>query len=93
MYRCDNAGENGITRLARVRCPTGLYFDVYRQTCDWKTNVKNCDELGSKSTTVDRPSMEPVSVPSSVPGPPEQTVTTKTFLSLSLFASTCLLET
>lgn len=47
--RCDNAGENGVTRLANVRCPVGLAFDVQRQTCDWKSNVKNCDQLGSKS--------------------------------------------
>lgn len=46
--RCDNAGENGVTRLATVRCPVGLAFDVQRQTCDWKSNVKNCDQLGSK---------------------------------------------
>lgn len=46
--RCDNAGENGITRLATVRCPTGLAFDVKSQTCDWKTNVKNCDQVESK---------------------------------------------
>lgn len=46
--RCDNAGENGVTRLANVRCPVGLAFDVFRQTCDWKSNVKNCDQLGSK---------------------------------------------
>uniref|UniRef100_A0A1B0DCJ6 Uncharacterized protein n=1 Tax=Phlebotomus papatasi TaxID=29031 RepID=A0A1B0DCJ6_PHLPP len=49
VVRCDNAGENGITRLATVRCPIGLAFDVTRQTCDWKSNVKNCDQLGSKS--------------------------------------------
>lgn len=49
MLRCDNAGENGITRLASVRCPTGLAFDIERQTCDWRTNVKNCDRLESKS--------------------------------------------
>lgn len=47
--RCDNAGENGVTRLASVKCPTGLAFDIERQTCDWRTNVKNCDRLESKS--------------------------------------------
>lgn len=47
-FRCDNAGENGITRLASVKCPTGLAFDIERQTCDWKTNVKNCDSRSSK---------------------------------------------
>jgi hypothetical protein len=46
VVRCDNAGEStGITRLATVRCPIGLAFDVERQTCDWKTNVKNCDQV------------------------------------------------
>lgn len=49
VERCDNAGENGITRLASVRCPTGLAFDIERQTCDWRANVKNCDRIESKS--------------------------------------------
>lgn len=48
LFRCDQAGENGITRLAGVRCPNGLAFDIERQTCDWKTNVKNCEKLESK---------------------------------------------
>lgn len=49
-FRCDfNSDANGVTRLASVRCPTGLAFDLDRQTCDWKTNVKNCDRLESKS--------------------------------------------
>lgn len=43
-----NSDNAGITRLASVRCPVGLAFDVDRQTCDWKTNVKNCDRLESK---------------------------------------------
>lgn len=46
--RCDKASEIGVTRLATVRCPTGLAFDIERQTCDWKTNVKNCEQLESK---------------------------------------------
>lgn len=48
--RCDNSGENkrAISRLASVRCPGGLAFDIERQTCDWKTNVKNCHEVESK---------------------------------------------
>ena len=48
VYRCDKGGENGVTRLASVRCPGGLGFDIDRQTCDWKTHVKNCDKLESK---------------------------------------------
>jgi hypothetical protein len=47
-HRCDQAGENGVTRLASVRCPNGLAFDIERQTCDWKTNVKNCNKIESK---------------------------------------------
>ncbi|KAJ8920602.1 hypothetical protein NQ315_004741, partial [Exocentrus adspersus] len=51
VVRCDmNADNNGVTRLASVKCPTGLAFDLDRQTCDWKTNVKNCDRLESKCT-------------------------------------------
>ena len=46
--RCDKASENGVTRLAGVRCPNALAFDIERQTCDWKTNVKNCNQLESK---------------------------------------------
>ncbi|XP_065226843.1 chitin deacetylase 1-like isoform X1 [Planococcus citri] len=45
VVRCDQAGENGVVRLAGVRCPNGLAFDIDRQTCDWKTRVKNCDKL------------------------------------------------
>ncbi|KAL4704046.1 hypothetical protein ACJJTC_001968 [Scirpophaga incertulas] len=45
VVRCDKGGEDGVTRLASVRCPGGLAFDIDRQTCDWKTHVKNCDKL------------------------------------------------
>lgn len=48
--RCDkNSDNNGATRLASVRCPVGLAFDIERQTCDWKTKVNNCDVIESKS--------------------------------------------
>ena len=53
MIRCDKGAENGLTRLAGVRCPYSLAFDIERQTCDWKTNVKNCDKLESKYNGVD----------------------------------------
>ena len=46
--RCDRAGLAGTIRLAAVRCPAGLAFDVYRQTCDWKAKVPNCDRLSSE---------------------------------------------
>merc|ERR1712105_22372 len=45
MGRCDQAGPAGAIRLAAVRCPAGLAFDVDRQTCDWKSKVLNCDRL------------------------------------------------
>jgi hypothetical protein len=38
----------GTIRLAAVRCPAGLAFDISRQTCDWKSAVDNCDRLSSK---------------------------------------------
>ena len=46
--RCDRAGLAGTIRLAAVRCPAGLAFDINRQTCDWKAKVENCDRLSSE---------------------------------------------
>jgi len=48
IERCDSAGEDGTWRLAPIRCAGGLAFDVLRQLCDWKSNVKSCDVLESK---------------------------------------------
>lgn len=48
VYRCDQGGENVVTRLASVKCPGGLAFDIDRQTCDWRPHVKNCDKVESK---------------------------------------------
>merc|ERR1712241_506581 len=45
VVRCDRAGLAGTIRLAAVRCPAGLAFDINRQTCDWKAKVDNCDSL------------------------------------------------
>jgi len=45
VVRCDRAGLAGTIRLAAVRCPAGLAFDIERQTCDWKAKVDNCDRL------------------------------------------------
>lgn len=28
--------------IQAIRCPAGLYFDIEKQTCDWKDAVKNC---------------------------------------------------
>ena len=36
--RCDKSRSS--IRLASVKCPTGLVFDVNRQTCDWKDTVR-----------------------------------------------------
>ncbi|KAK3881494.1 hypothetical protein Pcinc_014059, partial [Petrolisthes cinctipes] len=46
---CDRSGVLGPIRLAAVRCPSGLAFDVDRQVCDWKRRVKNCDLLEKKT--------------------------------------------
>ena len=39
VVRCDRAGVSGVIRLASVKCPSGLAFDLERQTCDWKAKV------------------------------------------------------
>lgn len=31
-----------VQGLQAIRCPAGLYFDIEKQTCDWKDAVKNC---------------------------------------------------
>ncbi|CAH2104742.1 unnamed protein product [Euphydryas editha] len=54
VVRCDKGGENGVTRLASVRCPGGLAFDIDRQTCDWKTHVKNCDTIERLAFDLDK---------------------------------------
>ncbi|CAD6228039.1 GSCOCG00006322001-RA-CDS [Cotesia congregata] len=62
VVRCDKASEIGVTRLASVKCPTGLAFDIERQTCDWKTNVKNCDQLENPACT--RSGLKQITCPS-----------------------------
>jgi len=47
VVRCDRAGIAGTIRLASVKCPSGLAFDLERQTCDWKSKVDNCDRLSN----------------------------------------------
>jgi hypothetical protein len=34
-----------VQGLLALRCPSGLAFDIDKQTCDWKSNVKNCAQL------------------------------------------------
>ena len=45
VVRSDRASIAGTIRLASVKCPSGLAFDLERQTCDWKAKVDNCDRL------------------------------------------------
>jgi len=45
VVRCDKAGLTGTIRLGGVKCPNGLAFDIFKQTCDWKGRVNNCDKL------------------------------------------------
>ena len=48
VVRCDPAGLTGSIRLGGVKCPNGLAFDIFKQTCDWKGRVNNCDKLESE---------------------------------------------
>ena len=50
VFRCERPGRGYIAtdgvsgiRLVRVQCPSGLHFDIERQTCDWRARVQNCD--------------------------------------------------
>lgn len=45
VVRCDRAGASGSIRLATVKCPYSLAFDLDRQVCDWRIKVNNCDQL------------------------------------------------
>lgn len=55
VVRCDKAGLTGTIRLAGVKCPNGLAFDIFKQTCDWKGRVSNCDKLESKLLSLRHP--------------------------------------
>ena len=43
VIQCTSSG------IQALRCPAGLYFDIDKQTCDWKDAVHNC-----KSTNKER---------------------------------------
>ena len=45
---CRDVVRCSVQGLLALRCPSGLAFDIEKQTCDWKTNVKNCGQLESK---------------------------------------------
>ncbi|XP_046990525.1 chitin deacetylase 1 isoform X2 [Schistocerca americana] len=39
VVRCTKSG------IKQISCPSGLAFDVEKQTCDWKGKVQNCNQL------------------------------------------------
>lgn len=45
---CRDVVRCSVQGLLALRCPSGLAFDIDKQTCDWKSNVKNCQQLESK---------------------------------------------
>jgi len=45
---CRDVVRCSVQGLLALRCPSGLAFDIEKQTCDWKTNVKNCGQLERK---------------------------------------------
>lgn len=46
---CRDVVRCSVQGLLALRCPSGLAFDIEKQTCDWKSNVKNCAQLESRS--------------------------------------------
>lgn len=44
---CRDVVRCSVQGLLALRCPSGLAFDIDKQTCDWKSNVKNCQQLES----------------------------------------------
>ena len=55
VVRCDRAGIAGTIRLASIRCPSGLAFDLGKQICDWKAKVQTQDNC--------LPSLSPLTTP------------------------------
>jgi hypothetical protein len=45
---CRDVVRCSVQGLLALRCPSGLAFDIDKQTCDWKSNVKNCAQLESE---------------------------------------------
>lgn len=39
---CRDVVRCSVQGLLALRCPSGLAFDIDKQTCDWKAHVKNC---------------------------------------------------
>lgn len=42
---CRDVVRCSVQGLLALRCPSGLAFDIEKQTCTWKDSVKNCDVL------------------------------------------------
>ncbi|XP_076326310.1 chitin deacetylase 1-like [Tachypleus tridentatus] len=42
---CRDVVRCSVQGLLALRCPTGLAFDIEKQTCGWKDQVKNCDQV------------------------------------------------
>merc|ERR1711884_800508 len=49
--KCRDVIQCTASGLQAIRCPAGLAFDIEKQTCDWKSSVKNC-ELKTKEKKV-----------------------------------------
>merc|ERR1711935_112114 len=41
--KCRDVIQCTVSGLQAIRCPSGLAFDIEKQTCDWKASVKNCE--------------------------------------------------
>merc|ERR1711971_730314 len=41
--KCRDVIQCTASGLQAIRCPSGLAFDIEKQTCDWKASVKNCE--------------------------------------------------
>ncbi|CAK1603242.1 unnamed protein product [Parnassius mnemosyne] len=39
---CRDVIQCTASGIQAIRCPAGLFFDIEKQTCDWKDAVKNC---------------------------------------------------
>lgn len=49
---CRDVVRCSVQGLLALRCPSGLAFDVDKQTCDWRNNVKNCQQVESEYMTM-----------------------------------------
>ena len=45
---CRDVVRCSVQGLLALRCPSGLAFDIDKQTCTWKDHVTNCDLLDSE---------------------------------------------